>query len=905
MNKLLKVLLMTLLVGASCSSPERLQVFDLRCENLSNPLGIDATAPRLSWRISTDRNGGGQKAYQILAATDSLLLEEGKADLWNSGKIESPASVMVPYRGKELQARSVVYWKVGVWDEKSRRPVWSKTSFFTVGLLAPTDRTGAYIGMPIETGNPESPLLRKQFEIAELAEKTFLHVNSLGYHEVYINGVKVGDDVLSPSVSQFNKRSLIVAYDVSPYIRMGRNDLLIWLGRGWYQPGFPGVVYDGPLVKAQLEALNNGKWETLLETNATWECRESGYTGIGNWRAGLFGGERVEADKLLNDFTAATLDEVTWDTVQEIESPQHAVAPRMTEPNRIKEKIRPAKISHFGKDSIKATPVELHEHHANNIILDGNDNWLVDMGKSLTGWVEIDFPPLTKGQEIVMQFFDHFANGLPLNQGQMNRYIASGKNGEQFKNKFNYHGFRYILISNLHVQPSLDDIHAYLIHTDFKDASSFQCSDPDMNAIHDMIQYTFRCLTLGGYIIDCPQIERLGYGGDGNACTQTAQTMFNLSPLYANWMQAWADCIREDGGMPHTAPNPYFAGGVPYWCGFIITGSWNTYVNYGDSRLLEKYYPVMQQWLGYVEKHTVDGLLKQWQNTDYRQWYLGDWATPKGVDQTAEASVDLVNNCFISVCFSTMEKIAVFLGKTEDAATYAAKNEQLKKLIHERFFARIGNGYATNSQIDLIYPMLAQATPESLIPAVTQTLFTETEQNKDGHLATGLVGITVLTEWAIRSRSVDWVYGMLKKRTYPGYLYMLDNGATATWEHWNGARSHIHNCYNGIGAWFYQAIGGIRPDENFPGYRRVIIAPQIPDGISWAKVSKETPYGTITVEWTLEEKTLNMNLTIPPGCTALLELPENVGDYTVDGKKYVKTALNEISSGKYRIVYNL
>jgi len=461
-------------------------------------------------------------------------------------------------------------------------------------------------------------------------------------------------------------------------------------------------------------------------------------------------------------------------------------------------------------------------------------------------------------------------------------------------------------ISNLPVQPSLDDIRAYLIHTDFREASSFQCSDPEMNAIHDMIQYTLRCLSLGGYIVDCPQIERLGYGGDGNATTKTAQTMFDLSPLYANWMQAWADCVREDGGMPHTAPNPYRAGGGPFWCGFIITASWETYINYGDSRLIEKYYPVMQHWLEYVKKYTVDGLLERWPDTDYRNWYLGDWATPRGVDQTAKPSVDLVNNCFITVCYSTMEKIASFLGKKNDATVYAEKKRQLKKLIHERFFDSATNSYATGSQIDLIYPMLAEITPESLIPKVIQSLYTETEQNKGGHLATGLVGITVLTDWAILNRSVDWVYSMLKKKDYPGYLYMIENGATTTWEHWNGERSWIHNCYNGIGAWFYQALGGIRPDEKYPGYRRVIIAPQVPAGINWAKVSKETPYGTLAIDWELREGMLHINLTIPPGCTALLELPENVRDYTMNGKqrRNRQTALNKLSGGKHRIAYH-
>ncbi len=883
MNHIITILFTILIVGACSTSTEQLQVYDLRCENLTDPLGIDTTIPHFSWRLLSNLNGSEQTAYLILMATDSLLLAEGKADLWNSGKIKSPASVMVPYTGKELHARSYAYWKIGVWTKKSSQPVWSDVNFFSVGLLSPTDWTGSYIGLSDEANNPESPLLWKQYEINELAGKTYLYVNSLGYHEVYLNGSKIGIDVLSPSMSQFNKRSQVITYDVSQYARQGRNDLLIWLGRGWYQPGLPGVVYEGPLVKAQLETLKSGKWNTLLASDASWACRESGYTGTNVWRYGNFGGEKVEADKLLDDFTASTLDAVAWTKAQEVDVPPHDVSPRMTEPNRIRENIRPVDISPLEKDA-----------------------WLVDMGKVFTGWVEIKFPALKKGQEITLEYCDHLVDGKPVNQRQIDHYIASGKNGEFFKHKFNYHGFRYVKISNLSTQPSSGDIQGYLIHTDFRNASSFQCSDPDMNAIHDMIMNTLPSLSLGGYMVDCQQYERLGYGGDGNASTQTAQTMFDMSPLYANWMQAWADCIREDGGMPHTAPNPWGAGGGPYWCGFIITASWNTYINYGDARLIEKYYPVMQHWLEYVQAYTVDGLLDKWPDTDYRHWFLGDWATPRGiVDQRAKPSVDLVNNCFIAVCYSTMEKIAAYLGKTNDAAIYAGKGEQLKKLIHERFFDSTKNNYATGTQIDLIYPMLAQVTPGSLVPAVIQTLYTNTEQNYDGHLVAGLVGIPVLTEWAIRNRSADWVYGMLKKKDAPGYLYMIENGATTTWEHWNGARSRMHNCYNGIGAWFYHAVGGIRPDEAFPGYRRVIIAPQTPVGISWAKASKETPYGAVVVNWEIKDGALNMELMIPPGCTALLELPDHIRNYKLNGRKYAVKSSKEIPSGKHQIIYQM
>lgn len=316
----------------------------------------------------------------------------------------------------------------------------------------------------------------------------------------------------------------------------------------------------------------------------------------------------------------------------------------------------------------------------------------------------------------------------------------------------------------------------------------------------------------------------------------------------------------------------------------------------------------MQKWLGYVDKYTVNGLLKRWPDTDYRHWYLGDWATPAGIDQTAETSVDLVNNSFIVVCLDNMQKIAHLLGKKEDEALYATKKEQLQKTIHETFFNESNNTYGTGTQIDLAFPMIAGVVPKERLKDVEKSFYKETEINRRGHFACGLVGIPVVTEWAIKSQAVDLMYSMLKKQDYPGYLYMIDNGATTTWEHWDGARSHIHNCYNGIGSWFYQAIGGIRPEEDVPAYRKVRIQPQIPKGIRWAKTFKETPWGKLSVNWVLkEDQTMEIDLEIPVGIEAEVVLPETVTQFTLKGKKHQlkkgESQTVKLKSGKYKISY--
>jgi len=875
-----QVIIILFITGCS-DHKQGVSVYDLRCENLTDPLGIGTITPRLSWKIRTGKNGTSQKACQIIVASDSSLLDEMNADLWNSDKILSSSGILVPYAGKELNSRSVCYWKVRIWDETDGVTGWSESALFSVGLLGKSDWRADYIGFPSASSGKISPQLRKTFNITDKEEKVFMYVNSLGYHEIFLNGEKVGDKVLTPAVSQFDKRSHSITYDLSSLIREGRNDIVIWIGKGWYSTGLPGVKNDGPMVKAQIEQFKEGNWNTIIATDSLWIGRNSGYSDTGTWRSHQFGGERVDGSLLLPDMSGPTLDKTSWTPVSKAEDPGYEVTPQTTESNKIMDIIK-----------------------ADTLYSLGENTWLIDMGNTLTGWIEIGFPALQKGQEVIMEFSDHLdKDGNIVNQGQEDTYISSGGKNEIFRNRFNYHGFRYIKITNLTVPPLKDNVTASLIHTDYRPASSFECSDTDLNKIHDMILYTLRCLSLGGYLVDCPQIERLGYGGDGNASTATAQLMFDLDPLYSNWLQAWADCIRDDGGMPHTAPNPYPAGGGPYWCGFIITASWKTYQNYGDTRVLEKFYPAMQKWLGYVEKYSPSGLLKPWPDTDYRGWFLGDWAVPEGTDQKNEASVTLVNNCFIAVCYETMQKIAGVLGKTDDIEKYAEKNKQVRELVHNALFNTSSKTYGSGSQIDLAYPLLAGVVPDSLSSAVKANLYNEIRNTHSGHFACGLVGIPVFTEWVIKNHKAELMYSMLKKRDYPGYLYMIDNGATTTWEHWNGARSRIHNCYNGIGSWFYQAVGGIVADESFPGYQHLLIDPQIPEGITWATTTKETPYGTVFVNWKMEHGLFRMKIKIPVGCTARVTLPEDMTGYKLNGKSIKsKDSFAEIESGEYEFL---
>ena len=872
---------------------------ELLCEAKINPTGIATIQPHFSWKNKASANKSQQTAYQILMASSASLLEKGDADLWNSGKVESSESILIKYGGQALTSRSIAYWKIKVWDQRDAPSLWSKAQSFSVGLLNQDDWQAEYIGMRSDKSDLESPFLRKSFELDGSYDELYAHVNSLGYHELYINNQKVGNAMFAPAESQFNKRSFSLSYDLSPYLRKGKNTVVLWLGYGWYKH-FKGKAHDGPLVKAQLDGLKNGNWEILLKTDTSWKMSESEYSILDNNK---FGGEIQDANKYISGFADPEFDDTGWKQAATFEVPEHLVTPQVVELNRVQELIIPKEMS-----------------------MPDDQVYLVDMGKNLTGTVTIRFPALPKGHEVTIQYADHLASknrelyALQSNKPgynvtsrereifnrQTDKYISSGESG-LFTNKFNYRAFRYMKISNMPEPLHKDAITAQLVHTDFREGASFSCSDDLLNQIHDLFAYTLKCLTLGGKMVDCPHYERLGYGGDGNASTVTAQTLYDLPSLYTTWLTHWADCNGPDGDMPHTAPSYWSSGGGPYWCTFIIKAAWETYLNYGDARVLETFYPNMLNWLGYVQKYSPNILLEQWPATEDRNWYLGDWATPEGVDQTDPRSVGLVTNCAIVDGYDKMIRIAGVLNKTDDMQRFETMKSELSEAIHETFFNPESATYATGVQIDLAYPLILGIVPDSLKEKVTASLYAEILENRNGHLSTGLVGLPVLTQWVNTNNASELMYEMMTKKDYPGYGYMLENGATTTWEHWRGERSRIHNCYNAPGAWFYQSIGGIQPLEGYPGYEKFLLAPRPPEAITWAKISKETPYGTIEVAWQKEQGQLIMDVTAPTGSTAKLMLPEGVHTCFIDNESVTPDVQGNIwiESGQYQVKYAL
>lgn len=826
------------------------QVAGLSCDYLTDPLGIDNTRPMFGWKVQGALAGDCQTHCRILVSSSLEKLQEDCGDLWDSGKLRTSEQIALKYAGKPLESGAVAYWKAKIWTKKEGETEWSSPARFSIGLLNASDWKADFI---CHDSVSDCPLFWKRFKIEKDSGTYLLHVNSLAYHEVYLNGEKLGDAVLQPAVCQADKRSLICTYDVGPMLKEGDNDLVVWLAEGWNR-AYENRLCEKAALRLQLQRADlSGSVLDILSTDCSWKARESGWHVSGTWKPFNFGGDIADANVMLKDFSSAELDSAEWaDAVTAVVKP-HVASPQMTEPCRVVRRFTPVSVRRLGGES-----------------------WLVDFGTCLTGNVELAFPQLKKGKRVIMDYADCLGDDgtFPLvRRGDFKDvFISAGREKESFAGKFNYHGFRYLRIDGLSEAPV--SATACLLHTDYGGKSSFHSSDGELNAIHDMVQYTVECLTPGGYMVDCPHVERLGYGGDGNASTPTLQTMFKTPAMIYNWSQAWADAQMEDGGMPHTAPAPYGAGGGPFWCGFPIVAAWQNYLRYGDDRLIVRYYPVFKKWMEFVASNSRDGMLQRWPDEPIRRnYYLGDWAAPEKVNVADSSTVKLVTNCFMVECYEIMGKISAYNREDRLAAQYHKSAQDLRKTLHERFYSDSLHGYATGSQIDLCYPMLAGVTPADVLPEVEASLKQVVDTLYGGNLATGLVGVPVVTAWATESRNAELMYSMLKRHTYPGYLYMLNNGATTTWEYWNGYRSHIHNCFNGIGSWFYEALGGILPDEDAPGFRHFTIAPQIVDAVSHVRVTVETPFGTVLSEWKKHGNSVTVHVSVPFGTKASLVLP--------------------------------
>ena len=886
------------------SNPSILPV-DLTTEYFTNPSGLDEKIPRFSWNFkATDENASGQKqtAYRILVSTSANNLKKNIGDAWDSKWTASGKMQLIEYKGKALQADRTYYWQVQVKDEKGNIAN-SEAAYWSTGIFDEKNGwTARWIGSSqiftpgVRDCNVDDPWLRKTFELTTVPHKATMFVASVGYHELYVNGEKMGDGILNGAVTDHTRRARYLAYDIASKLKPGKNTIAIWLGASWsvYAPYATKDKPRTPIVIAQADLYNAAmKVMQRVQTDASWKVHASPNRLLGTWEMHHYGGEIWDANKEIAGWNLSGLNDSKW-VQATVYNPRLRISAQNVEVNKKVFEIKPVSI----------------ETRA--------DGYRVDMGVNFAGWTSIDVSG-KPGDTIRFYFSEREQNEMTFNLHSAYVIGPSGKG--TFQNKFNYSSARWIMIKGLASKPQLNDIKGWVVRTAYPRITTFKSSDSLQNWIYDRTCWTYENLTLGGYVVDCPQRERFGYGGDAHATSETGMYNYSLGAFYTKWMQDWRDVqgtetmtgnmndtnwarkqvgsgrLLGNGVLPHTAPT-YHGGGGPAWGGIVVSLPWYVYQHYGDIRILQRNFDMMKGWLAFLKSHTKDDLLQRYGG----QWdFLGDWlwpnATAEGMNNDKPENL-CFNNCYYVYNLRTAAKVAKRLGKTKEANTWLQQANATAAAIHKKFYNQNDHSYADSSQANIAVALLAKVPPAALYKSVFKRLEDDILIKRKGHIHAGITGGTLLFKLLRDEWRDDLVYSMTSQTTYPGWGYMKESGATSVWEMWEKdlpGHSLLHSSYLYPGAWYIDGVGGIKQDQRKPGFQHFIItvpklnAQQIRD----AETTFNSPAGLIKTHWVKKNDKITLQLTVPPNCSATVHMPtgNNSGDYNI----------TEVGPGKHEL----
>lgn len=917
------LLLLTIIFFVGCKESS-VTITNLKCEYLENPAGVDVLNPRLSWKLKSDQRGEKQTAYRILVASSQENLDKDIGDLWDTGKVKSDQSIHIEYGGKPLKTGMPCYWKVRVWDKKEKASQWSQPAEWSMGLLNPDDWVAKWITHP----NParlSHPWLRRTFDLKENVERATLHVNTPSYYELHINGKKVTPYVLTPGISQVNKRFLINSHDVTSYLVNGKNCIAIWMGPGWYQPR-NGNIYDAPVIRAQLN-INSSSGLYEIGTDSLWRVKESCITQIGGWKWNDFGGEHFDAREFIQGWYLADQDDSEWLSAGEIPAPANVGDWEQRSGNdseSFSDRNIPVLHSWQACESAKlSAPIKPEKIYQLE-----NGKWVLDFGRPLTGWMRLRMHHLKSGQEIHIDYADVDDNKyerklahMPNPDGfqtfnQKDVYIGAGGATETFCSRFNYHSFRYAIISGLSTEPRTEDAEAMMIEPDMEPAGSFECSNELFNQIHEITRYTFRtqnpCLALG----TGEAREKSAYG-DGGAHLSGYLYNYQSAANFRKWIRDWSDCQREDGWFRHTAPSFEDHGGGPAWGGQVSELVRRMVLYYGDKNIVDQMYERLRRYVDYIESKTQDGILRAYSPTEREiLWmFIGDWVRPTKEPgssfyfDTMEER-ELFNNCYRVLLWQQLQNYARISGREEEYKRCSEHLAIIRPLIHETFFMEDKGTYTFSNQGCLTMALYVQVPPAELRPKILAQLEHEIVVNKNGHLETGLLGTFLMIDLLIKENRNDLVALMMEQTTYPGWGFFIKEPGLNTWpETWSGWGSHVILVTATPGSWFFEGLGGIMPDPEDPGFKHFSLHPGIVKSVDWVNCRYSSPYGEIVSNWHKQDEGLTLNITVPVNTTATFYVPAGTiteSGSTADQAKGVtflrmekNNAVFKVESGKY------
>jgi len=881
---------------------------NLKCEMLVNPLGIDATQPRLSWEILSPKRNVAQTAYQILVASTTEKLAQNEGDLWNSGKVNSDESIHVKYNGQALSSRMRCFWKVKTWTSAGESE-WSATNSWTMGLLNYKDWPKGWIGFdrafPWDNTKTDSRLsaryFRKEFQSTKKVKSATASIIGLGLYQLYLNGKKVGEEVLTPSPTDYNKNVKYNTYDVTTYLQEGKNAVGAILGNGRFfamrqneKPykiktfGFPKMLLNIHIVYSDGSTAN-------IDTDDSWKGTADGPIRANN----EYDGEEYDATKEAIGWNKAGFDDSKWLKAEFVQEPSGTIEAQMNENMRVMNTLKPV--------AVKAI---------------SGGRFILDMGQNMVGWLQIKVKG-KKGKQLKMRFAESLQENGELFTANLRNakctdlYTFKSSEQEIWEPTFAYRGFRYIELSGLNYTPNLSDFVGKMIYDKMNTAGTFETSNALINQIFKNAWWGIAG-NYKGIPIDCPQRnERMPWLGDRGAVAHGENFLFDNGKFYAKWLQDIRNAQKEDGAIPDVAPAfwRYYSDNMS-WPGSIVLITEMLYKQTADVNAVTDNYPAIKKWLRYMQnRYMKDYILTK---DSYGDWCMPPVTIEAGRGKSADKKYpsELISTAYYYHFTQVMMEFSKISGNDSDYKEFKTLGDKIKAAFNLKFYNEKGF-YGNNNLTDNIIPLYFGMVPEKHIEQVFKNIVYTVEVTNKGHLSNGLVGV----QWLMRCLNdygrPDLAFTIATQKTYPSWGYMIDNGATTIWELWNGntadpkmnSQNHVM-MLGDLLIWYYENLAGIKTE--IPAFKKISMKPEMITGLDHVNASYQSSYGLIKSDYTKTAGKFIWKVSIPANTRATLYIPaksksavsENLG--SIKDLKFVKLekdrAIYEAGSGDYEFV---
>lgn len=747
--------------------------------------------------------------------------------------------------------------------------------------------------------------LRKEFTLEKPVRRAVASLSGLGLSELYLNGQKAGNAVLSPGLTEYPKRVFYVTHDVTGLLKRGANAMGVVLGNGRYyaprrdSPTFT-RTYGFPKLLLQLRVEFADGTFTNLVSDETWKLTTDGPIRANN----EYDGEEHDARMELDGWAKAGFNDAEWQAPQIVGAPGGQIVAEMIDPIRVTETLK---------------PVAMKEVRPGVFIY--------DLGQNMVGWCRLRVRG-PRGAQVAMRFAETLKPDGTLYMDNIRAakvtdvYTCKGQGTEVWEPRFTYHGFRYVELTGFPGRPALSTLEGRVVNDDLESAGEFTCSQPTINQFYRCVHWGVR----GNYRsipTDCPQRdERQGWLGDRSAESKGEAYLFRNGLLYSKWVQDMADAQKENGSVPDVCPSywPFYNDNVT-WPSSIVIIPGALLEQFGDTTTIARAYPAMVKWVDYMSGFITNGIMP-------RDTY-GDWCVPPedpklihSKDPARKTAGPLLGTTYFHHCLKLMARYAVLLGKADDAARFSTLAGKLKEGLNAKYLNRELGQYDNGAQTASVLPLAFDMVPAEQRSRVFGRLVDKITHETRGHIGTGLVGGQWLNRVLTDHGRPDLSYCFATNRTYPSWGYMMEKGATTVWELWNGdtadpamnSGNHVMLVGDLI-IWLNECVAGIRPDPEKPGFKHVLMRPTPVGDLRFAKATHRSPYGLLASEWRRDGAKFSWNVTVPPNTSATLAIPASTVESITEGgqplslKRGVKTlgmegdrAVLRVLSGSYHFV---